>query len=49
MIAIGTRADTRLYDRIKSLGYEIHQVGDCLEPRNAKEAIYDSAVLGRKI
>jgi 2-enoate reductase len=49
VIAIGTRPDTRLYDRIKSMGYEIHQVGDCLEPRNAKEAIYESAVLGRKI
>jgi 2,4-dienoyl-CoA reductase-like NADH-dependent reductase (Old Yellow Enzyme family)/thioredoxin reductase len=49
VIAIGTRPDTRLYDRIKSLGYEIHQIGDCLEPRNAKEAIYESAVLGRKI
>jgi 2,4-dienoyl-CoA reductase-like NADH-dependent reductase (Old Yellow Enzyme family)/thioredoxin reductase len=49
VIAIGTRADTRLYDKIKSLGYEIHQVGDCLEPRNAKEAIYESAVLGRKL
>jgi len=49
VIAIGTRPDTRLYDRIKSLGYEIYQLGDCLEPRNAKEAIYESAVLGRKI
>jgi pyruvate/2-oxoglutarate dehydrogenase complex dihydrolipoamide dehydrogenase (E3) component len=49
VIAIGTRPDTRLYDKIKSLGYEIHQIGDCLEPRNAKDAIYESAVLGRKI
>jgi 2,4-dienoyl-CoA reductase-like NADH-dependent reductase (Old Yellow Enzyme family)/thioredoxin reductase len=49
VIAIGTRPDTRLYERIKSMGYEIHQVGDCLETRNAKEAIYESGVLGRKI
>ena len=49
VIAIGTRPDTRLYDKIKSLGYKLFQVGDCLEPRNAKEAIYDSAVLGRRI
>jgi NADPH-dependent 2,4-dienoyl-CoA reductase/sulfur reductase-like enzyme len=49
IIAIGTRPDTRLYDRIKSLGYKIYQVGDCLEPRNAKDAIYESAVLGRRI
>jgi 2,4-dienoyl-CoA reductase-like NADH-dependent reductase (Old Yellow Enzyme family)/thioredoxin reductase len=49
VIAIGTRPDTRLYDKIKSLGYEIHQIGDCLEPRSAKDAIYESAVLGRRI
>jgi 2,4-dienoyl-CoA reductase-like NADH-dependent reductase (Old Yellow Enzyme family)/thioredoxin reductase len=49
VITTGTRPDTRLFDKIKSLGYEIHQIGDCLEPRNAKEAIYESAVLGRKI
>jgi len=49
VIAIGTRPDTRLYDKIKSLGYKLYQVGDCLEPRNAKEAIYDSAILGRRI
>ena len=49
VIAIGTRPDTRLYDKIKPLGYKIYQIGDCLEPRNAKDAIYDSAVLARKI
>jgi NADPH-dependent 2,4-dienoyl-CoA reductase/sulfur reductase-like enzyme len=49
VIAIGTRPDTRLYDKIESLGYKLFQVGDCLEARNAKEAIFESAVLGRRI
>lgn len=49
VIAVGTRSDTRLYEKIKSLGYEIFQIGDCLEPRDAKEAIYESALLGRRI
>jgi 2,4-dienoyl-CoA reductase-like NADH-dependent reductase (Old Yellow Enzyme family)/thioredoxin reductase len=49
VIAIGTRPNTTLYDKIKALGYEVHQIGDCLEPRSAKDAIYDSAVLGRSI
>ena len=49
VIAIGTRPDTRLYEKIKSLDYQIFQVGDCLEARDAKEAIYESAVLGRRI
>ncbi len=49
VIAIGTKPDTKLYDKIKALGYKIYQIGDCLEPRSAKDAIYDSAVLGRRI
>ena len=49
VIAIGTRPNTRLYDQIKTFGFEIHQIGDCLEPRSAKDAIYESAVLGRRI
>jgi 2,4-dienoyl-CoA reductase-like NADH-dependent reductase (Old Yellow Enzyme family)/thioredoxin reductase len=49
VIAIGTKPDTRLYDKVKPLGYKVHQIGDCLEPRSAKDAIYDSAVLGRAI
>jgi 2,4-dienoyl-CoA reductase-like NADH-dependent reductase (Old Yellow Enzyme family)/thioredoxin reductase len=49
VIAIGTKPDTTLYDKIKPLGYKTYQIGDCLEPRSAKDAIYDSAVLGRAI
>ena len=49
VIAIGTRPDNRLYDKIKSLGFTLYQVGDCLEPQSAKEAIYESALLGRRI
>jgi 2,4-dienoyl-CoA reductase-like NADH-dependent reductase (Old Yellow Enzyme family)/thioredoxin reductase len=49
VISIGSRADNDLYNKIKSLGYEIHQIGDCLEPRSAKAAIYEGAVLGRSI
>jgi len=49
VIAVGTRADNTLYEQVKSLGYEIHQIGDCLEPRSAKAAILEGAVLGRSI
>jgi pyruvate/2-oxoglutarate dehydrogenase complex dihydrolipoamide dehydrogenase (E3) component len=49
VVTIGNRPDTRLFDQIKPLGYEIHQIGDCLEPRSAKAAIYEGAVLGRAI
>jgi 2,4-dienoyl-CoA reductase-like NADH-dependent reductase (Old Yellow Enzyme family)/thioredoxin reductase len=49
VITIGNRPDNKLYNQIKSLGYEIHRIGDCLEPRSAKSAIYEGAVLGRTI
>ena len=49
IIAIGTRPNNHLYNKIKGLGFETHQIGDCLEPRSAKDAIYESAVLGRRI
>jgi 2,4-dienoyl-CoA reductase-like NADH-dependent reductase (Old Yellow Enzyme family)/thioredoxin reductase len=49
VVAIGIRPDTKLYDHIKGLGYETHLIGDCLEPRTAKAAIFDAAILGRSI
>ena len=49
VMTIGNRPVNRLVNQIKPLGYEIHQIGDCLEPRSAKAAIYEGAVLGRAI
>jgi len=49
IIAVGSRPDDSLYRQIRTLGYEIHQIGDCLEPRSAKAAIYEGGVLGRSI
>lgn len=49
VMATGTRADDTLYDEIRALGYTVHRIGDCREPRNAKDAIYEAAVLGRSL
>ncbi len=49
VIVTGNEPDNRLHDQLKPLGYEIHRIGDCLEPRSAKAAIYEGAVLGRSI
>jgi len=49
VVAIGIRADDTIHEKIKSLGYEIHVIGDCFKPRNAKEAILEGARLGRAI
>jgi 2-enoate reductase len=49
VIAIGSRPDNQLYEQVQAMGYELHRIGDCLEPRSAKVAIYEGAVLGRAI
>jgi 2,4-dienoyl-CoA reductase-like NADH-dependent reductase (Old Yellow Enzyme family)/thioredoxin reductase len=49
VIAIGNRPDNRLYEQIKSTGVPVYQIGDCLEPRSAKAAIFEAADIGRAI
>ncbi len=49
VIAIGTRPDNTLYEQIKSMGFEVFRIGDCLEPRSAKAAIFEAAVLARRV
>lgn len=49
VVAVGNRPDNRLFNQVKELGIEVYQIGDCLEVRSAKEAIYEAAVIGRKI
>jgi pyruvate/2-oxoglutarate dehydrogenase complex dihydrolipoamide dehydrogenase (E3) component len=49
VFSIGNRPENTLFNRIQSMGYETHRIGDCIEPRSAKAAIYEGAVLGRAI
>jgi len=49
VLSIGNRPNSELYEKIKNMRYKIHQIGDCLEPRSAKAAIYEGTVLGLSI
>jgi len=49
IMSIGNKPHTALYDQVKDIGIEVHQIGDCLEARSAKAAIYEGSVLGRTI
>jgi 2,4-dienoyl-CoA reductase-like NADH-dependent reductase (Old Yellow Enzyme family)/thioredoxin reductase len=49
IIAIGTRPNNSLFAKIKSLGSETYQIGDCLEARSAKEAIFEGTSIGLSI
>lgn len=46
VLAAGCRPENRLADEIRALGVELHLLGDCVEPRNAKAAIYEGTVIG---
>jgi NADPH-dependent 2,4-dienoyl-CoA reductase/sulfur reductase-like enzyme len=49
IIAVGNRPNNSLFDQVKQLGIEVYQIGDCLEVRSAKEAIYEGACIGMAI
>ena len=49
VFSIGNQPQETLFNQIQSMGYEIHRIGDCIEPRSAKAAIFEGAVLGRAI
>lgn len=49
VVAIGTAPETALGHAISQSGFEVHHIGDCLEPRSAKNALFESAVLARRL
>ncbi|MFC1863533.1 FAD-dependent oxidoreductase [Thermodesulfobacteriota bacterium] len=51
VIAIGNSPDNYLFEQMKFLNLDIetYRIGDCLEPRSAKEAILEGARIGRSI
>jgi NADPH-dependent 2,4-dienoyl-CoA reductase/sulfur reductase-like enzyme len=49
VITIGNRADDHLWHQAESIGIPAHRIGDCREPRNAKAAISEGALLARRI
>jgi 2,4-dienoyl-CoA reductase-like NADH-dependent reductase (Old Yellow Enzyme family)/thioredoxin reductase len=49
IIAVGNKPDNSLFNQVKDMGIEAYQIGDCLEVRSAKEAIFEGAAIGRLI
>lgn len=49
VVVTGMRPDNALHEGVRSLGIPTYLIGDCLEPRSAKAAIYEGAMIGRKI
>jgi len=49
IIAVGNRPNNSLFEEVKQIEKEVYQIGDCLEVRSAKEAIYEGAYIGISI
>jgi pyruvate/2-oxoglutarate dehydrogenase complex dihydrolipoamide dehydrogenase (E3) component len=49
VLAVGAKAENRLQSELKRIVSEIYAVGDCVQPRYAKEAINEGAEIGRLI
>lgn len=49
VLAVGVQPVNNLAFELKKLGWEVYVIGDAAEPRDAREAIYEGAEVGRKI
>ncbi len=49
VVVTGMKPEDSLHEGVRGLGIPVYRIGDCLEPRSAKAAIYEGAMIGRKI
>ncbi|MCS7139588.1 MAG: FAD-dependent oxidoreductase [Candidatus Nezhaarchaeota archaeon] len=49
VVAVGTRSNDGLYDKLRGRVKEIHKIGDCVTPRKALDATREAAELALKI
>jgi len=49
VLAVGAKSNNKLYEELQGKVQELYAIGDCKEPRKAMDAIYEGAVIGRKI
>ena len=49
VLAVGSVPEDRLAKELQGIVPEIYVIGDCLEPRNARDAINEGAEVSRKI
>lgn len=49
VVSTGNKPDNKLSDELKNKGIETYVLGDCIQVRGAKEALYEAALIGGKI
>ncbi len=49
VLAMGSRSENGLAEALKGIVPEVYAIGDCVEPRDAREAIREGAEVGRRV
>jgi 2,4-dienoyl-CoA reductase-like NADH-dependent reductase (Old Yellow Enzyme family)/thioredoxin reductase len=49
VLALGATPDRSLVDDLKKEEIEFHPIGDCRQPNNIRQAIYEGALVGRQL
>jgi NADPH-dependent 2,4-dienoyl-CoA reductase/sulfur reductase-like enzyme len=49
VLALGARPERSLVDDLKKEEIEFHPIGDCRQPKNIRQAIYEGALVGRQL
>lgn len=49
VLAMGATSERTLQEELERMGFRIHSIGDCVEPRNGLHAVQEGAEIGREI
>jgi len=49
VMAVGAKPENKLLKELQGITAELYAIGDCVQPRDAREAINEAAEVGRKI
>ncbi len=49
VLALGSKPERSLVDDLKKIGVDFFPIGDCQQPRNIRQAIYEGALIGRQL
>ncbi|MBI2909030.1 MAG: FAD-dependent oxidoreductase [Chloroflexi bacterium] len=49
VLALGSKPENRLAEELQGLVLELYSIGDCVEPRDARDAVVEGAEVGRRI
>jgi 2,4-dienoyl-CoA reductase (NADPH2) len=49
VLALGAKPERGLLDDLKKEEITFHSIGDCRQPNNIRQAIYEGALIGRQL